>query len=168
MRLVLLMILVVAVSSTACAPVYGIPARSYPRPAPAALAVDVTGRWDNVMMLPPGARVHVLLMDGARVEGPIVSAASGAVKLAVAAGEVEIAADRVARIDRTAGSDGIGRGLSDAAHGAGLVGVLGLLAGRVPPARVFAAGAILGAEGSIHAGVAITPQTIYVSPQLRR
>jgi hypothetical protein len=167
-RLISVMILALAGSSAACVPLYGTPARSYLRAPAAPAAVDVTGRWDNVMMLPRGARVHVLLMDGTRVEGAIVAASSGAVRLALAAGEVEIAPDRVGRVDRTAASDQVGRGLSGAAHGAGLVGVLGLLAGRVPPPRVFAAGAILGAEGGIHAGVAVTPQTIYLSPQLRR
>jgi hypothetical protein len=167
-RLISVMIVALAASSAACAPLYGTSARSYLRTPPAPPAVDVTGRWDNVMMLPPGARVHVLLMDGSRVEGDIVTASSGAVTLAVAAGEVEVSADRVARVDRTAASERVGRGLSGAAHSAGLVGVLGLLAGRVPPPRVFAAGAILGAEGGIHGGIAVTPQTVYVSPQLRR
>jgi hypothetical protein len=120
------------------------------------------------MMLPPRARVDVLLMDGGRAEGDLLAATAGALRLAVAAGEIEIAVEKVARVDRTATSDGVRRGLRGALHGAGGIGVLALLTGRNLPARQYAAGAILGAEAGIHSPTPPGSRTVYVAPQLRR
>lgn len=131
------------------------------------MAREVIGRWDNVMMLPAGSRVHVLLLDGGRAEGDMRSASINALNLTVASGDVEIPSEKVARVDRITGSDRVRRGLSGAAHGAGAVGLIGLLAGRVPPSRVFAAGAILGGDAGVHS-VPAGNETIYVAPQLRR
>jgi hypothetical protein len=168
-----LLVAIVAVGSTACAPIHG----GYGRPglrawssAPAAsLNVDaVTGRWDNIMMLPKSARIHVLRMDGTQAEGEIVSASATALKLMVAAGEVEIPADEVARIDHLSGSARKRQALSGAAHGAGFVGFLGLLAGEAPPPRLFAAGALAGAEAGYHAGAPGGPRAVYLAPQLHK
>ena len=170
-----LAVIVAAGLSTACAPMYG----GYGRPGmrawpqtpthgPSMNVAAVTGRWDNVMMLPKHARIHVLRMDGSQAEGEIVSATTTTLKLSVAAGEVEIPADDVARIDRVSESAKKRRTLSGAAHGAGLVGFLGLLAGHAPPARLFAAGALAGAEAGYHAGAPGGPHTIYLAAQLRR
>jgi hypothetical protein len=169
MRNAALMLLAVAGLSVGCAPIYGDPTRSYVRAVTTPLSpTDVVGRWDNVMMLPERERVHVLFMDGGRAEGEIVSASAIALKLAVAAGEIEIAVENVARVDRTATSDGVRRGLRAALHGAGGIGVLGLLTGHSPPARQYAAGAILGAEAGIHSQIPSGSRTVYVAPQLRR
>jgi hypothetical protein len=168
-----MLVAIVAVGSTACAPIHG----GYGRPglrawssAPEASmnGAAVAGRWDNVMMLPKNARIHVLRMDGAQAAGEIVSASATALKLIVAAGEVEIPADDVARIDHLLGSARKSQALSGAAHGAGLVGFLGLLAGQAPPARLFAAGALAGAEAGYHAGAPGGPRTVYLAPQLRQ
>lgn len=170
-----LVVIAVAGLSTACAPMYGryggpgLRGWSHTSmPGPSMNAAAVTGRWDNVMMLPRHARIHVLRMDGSQAEGAIVSATAATLKLSVAAGEVEIPADDVARIDRVSASAKKRQALSGAAHGAGLVGFLGLLAGQAPPARLFAAGALAGAEAGYHAGVPGGPHTVYLAPQLRR
>ena len=161
--------------STACAPMYGSygaprvrPWSSSARQGPSLNLATVAGRWDNVMMLPTGARIHVLQMDGARAEGDIVSATSNALRIIVAAGEIEIAADNVARIDRVAESERKRQTLSGAAHGVGVVGLLGLLVGKAPPARIFAAGAIAGADAGYHSAMPGGAQTIYLAPQVRR
>lgn len=174
MRAVITVIAVAALSA-ACAPIHGsgpLPrARGWsaaPVAGPSFNLAAVTGRWDNVMMLPVGARVMVLQMDGTRAEGDVVAAAAGSVTLAVASGRVEIPADAVARVDRLGASDRLRRGLSGAAHGAGAVGVLGLLVGRMPPARMFAAGTIVGADAAAHTPGGSGPQIIYLARDLQR
>lgn len=164
-----LMLLLVAGMSVGCAPLYGGAGRPYVRAIPSPVSSpDVVGRWDNVMMLPPRARVQVLLLDGGRAEGDVLLASANALKLAVAAGEIEIAVENVARVDRAATSDGVRRGLRGALHGVGGIGVLALLTGHKPPVRQYAAGAILGAEAGFHSPTPSGSQTVYVAPQLRR
>jgi hypothetical protein len=50
----------------------------------------------------------------------------------------------------------------------GVVGLLGLLVGKAPPARIFAAGAIAGADAGYHSAMPGGAQTIYLAPQVRR
>jgi hypothetical protein len=109
------------------------------------------GRWDNVMMLPVGAIVQVLLVDGSRRAGTIVSATVDRLRIHDAGGDVELPSRDVMRVDRPAGPMGnaVQNGARGAAFGAGVVGVLGLISGRVPPARLFLAGGIIGAEQNI-------------------
>ena len=166
-----------AAFSSACAPLYGSAfgprARGWAAaPAPAAIGPSlnlaaVTGRWDNVMMLPKEARIRVLQMDGVQAEGEVVSVAATALKLRTAGGEFEIAAEQVARIDRVGSSRVIRSALSGAAHGAGAVGLLGLIVGDMPPARLFAAGAIAGGEAGLNARPG-GDQTVYISPRVRQ
>jgi hypothetical protein len=137
-------------------------------PEPAMNIAAVTGRWDNVMLLPRHTRIHVLRMDGVQAEGEVVSATAAALKLLVTAGEIEISVDDIARVDRVQASGRKHGVLSGAAHGIGLVGLLGLVAGQAPPARLFAAGALAGADAGYHAGVPRGPHTVYLAPQLRR
>jgi hypothetical protein len=55
-------------------------------------------------------------------------------------------------------------GARGAAFGTGVVGVLGLIAGHVPPPRLFAAGAIIGAQQNIEiAGLERVVSTIYLA-----
>ena len=170
-----LIVAVVATLSSACAPLHEPGLMSHPRgwssastTGPSVNLASITGGWDNVMMLPAGARVLVLHMDGTQAEGDLVAASAASVTLAVASGRVEIVADAVARVDRLGDSGRLRRGISGAAHGAGAVGLVGLLAGTAPPARLFAAGAIAGAEAGSHAPIGSGPQTVYVARQLRR
>jgi hypothetical protein len=130
---------------------------------PAALPI---GRWDNVMMLATGTSVRVLLMDGGIATGRMVAADASKLRVRVASGEVDLASERIMRVDRleTSGSV-VSDGAKGAAFGAGFVGVLGLMAGRVPPARVFAAGGISGAYHNAELGAAARgPATIYLAP----
>ena len=148
--------------SAACVPAYGpgamrmMPSFPYGPPVygpamPVAPQSVPIGRWDNVMMLPGGAALDVLTTDGGRTAGTFISATYTILRVQVPdAREVQIAASDVVRIDRWfGGPQGAPSATRDAAKGAavgaGAVGVLGLLAGRLPPARVFAAGAIVGA-----------------------
>jgi hypothetical protein len=162
--------------TTACSPV-GYPVGSafnsyshrrigptYEVPAPLPV-----GRWDNVMMLPVGAIVQVLLIDGSRPAGTIVSAAVDRVRIHTASGDVELPSRDVMRIDRPVGPmrSGVQDGARGAALGAGVVGVLGLIAGRVPPPRLFLAGGIIGGyqnveQNRLSGGASI----IYLAPSV--
>ena len=90
MRRALVIALIAAGSSSGCAPMYAGMGRPYARTAPSPPSYEVIGRWDNVMMLPAGARVHVLLMDGGRAEGYIRAASVTTLKLSFAAGDIYI------------------------------------------------------------------------------
>jgi hypothetical protein len=138
---------------------YGPAARYQPAPLP-------IGRWDNVMMLGTGTSLQVLMMDGGIATGRMVAADSASLRLRVASGEVELASEEVMRIDRVdAAGSAVRDGAKGAAFGAGFVGVLGLMTGHVPPARVFAAGGIAGAYHNAQLGaVARGASTIYLAP----
>lgn len=140
----------------------------YPRPVGPQfnLASLPVGRWDNVMMSAVGTPLMVLMMNGTTASGPIVSATSDTLRLRVASGEVDLAAADVMRVDRLSGGakNAVKNGARGAAFGAGVVGVLGLIAGHVPPPRLFAAGAIVGAEQNIElAGLERGATTIYLA-----
>jgi len=114
------------------------------------------GRWDNVMMTAVGTPLFVLMMNGSTASGDVVSASVDTLRLHVASGEVELAASEVMRVDRMSGvrRNAVKDGARGAAFGAGVVGVMALIAGQAPPARVFAAGAIVGAEQNLEATAA--------------
>jgi hypothetical protein len=127
------------------------------------------GRWDNVMMMPVGAVVQVLLIDGSRPAGSVVSAAVDRVRIHTAAGDVDLPSRDVMRVDRQVAPvrSAVQDGARGAAFGAGVVGVLGLIAGRVPPPRLFLAGGIIGAYQDVelnrHSGGA---SIIYLWPSV--
>ncbi len=130
------------------------------------LATFAVGRWDNVMMSAVGTPLMVLMTNGTTASGTVVSATSDALRLRVASGEVDLAAAEVMRVDRLPGGPRgmVKDGARGAAFGAGVLGVLGLVIGHVPPARLFAAGAIVGAHQNIQlAGLAPGPSTIYLA-----
>jgi hypothetical protein len=155
MRKFLFMVTLVGLSTACVYPAQSLsrpyPGQSVMYPRPVGPQVDVAslpiGRWDNVMMSGVGTPVMVLTMDSKTASGEIVSATSDTLRLRVASGEVEIAAADVMRVDRLAGGprEVVKDGARGAAFGAGVVGVLGLITGHVPPPRLFAAGAIVGA-----------------------
>jgi hypothetical protein len=125
------------------------------------------GRWDNVMMLPAGVVVQVLLMDGSSAAGPVVSASADRLQIRVASGSLELPSTDVMRVDRPAGavSHAVKDGARGAAFGAGVVGVLGLIAGHAPPPRLFLAGGIIGAQQNIQLnGGAARSMIIYLAP----
>ena len=177
----LLIVIPFAMGLTACVPIYGAsaPRAGYPvypyrgpygpaaGVAPAALPI---GRWDNVMMQPHGAWLDVLTADGHRNSGTFVTASNEFVRLKVEGSEIDIAVDSVVRVDRLFGgpesSQTIGRdAMRGAAVGAGAVAVLGLVAGRTPPPRLFAAGAIGAAYENAQAGRELRSSTIvYLAP----
>jgi hypothetical protein len=137
------------------------------RPDPAATAV--VGRWDNVMMLAAGTPVQVLMMDGRKASGGVASADGETLRLLTASGEITVAADDVMRVDRGVATVdytvAAGRG---ALVGAGVVGVMGLIAGHMPPPRLFGAGAIIGAASGVQSVADVAgPTTIYLSPRVR-
>jgi hypothetical protein len=174
MRKFLLIVPLLAVAGGCVYPTQSLSARypgqrpMYPRPIGPQL--DMTslpiGRWDNVMMSGVGTPLMVLMMNGKTASGEVVSATSDMVRLRVASGEVEIAAPDVMRIDRLVGRtrDAVKDTARGAAFGAGVVGVLGLVAGHVPPARLFGAGAIVGGYQNYElAGLARGATTIYLA-----
>ena len=162
-----------AALTTACVPMSGVPSMhaippAYPYRGPAAYGPSVAaapaalpvGRWDNVMMLPEGAAIEVLTADGRRTSGKFASATNREVRVQSASGELDIPAESVVRIDRwLGGPEGIQSVARDAARGAaggaGAIGVMGLLVGRMPPARIFAAGAVVGGYDNAEAGRAV-------------
>jgi len=140
----------------------------YPRtPGPQFnLASLPVGRWDNVMMTAVGTPLLVLLMNGTTATGDVVAATSDSLRLRVASGEVELAAADVMRVDRLLGGarNVVKDGARGAAFGAGVVGVMGLIAGHMPPPRLFAAGGIIGAQQNIElGGLARGSSTIYLA-----
>lgn len=142
----------------------------YPmQPRPYGPQVNITyspvGRWDNVMLTAAGTPLFVLMMNGDIANGEILSATHDNLRLHVAAGEVDLAASDVMRVDRvTNNRDLVKDGARGAAYGAGVVAVLGLIAGHVPPPRLFAAGGIIGgAQGVQDSLAARVATTIYLA-----
>nr|MDP9323165.1 hypothetical protein [Acidobacteriota bacterium] len=156
MKKLLLIVPLIGLTAGCAYPVQSLPGAyagqrpMYPRaPGPQFnLASLPIGRWDNVMMTAVGTPLLVLMMNGTTATGEVVAATNDTLRLRVASGEVTFAAADVMRVDRLSGGarSGIKDGARGAAFGAGVVGVLALIAGQAPPARVFAAGAIIGAE----------------------
>jgi hypothetical protein len=150
------------------------PAGGYPgrrpvhhQPMPIQSAVLPIGRWDNVMMLALESTVQVLMADGAVATGAVIGASTASLRIRVASGDIDVAAANVMRVDRlkSPGAGAVRDGVEGAAWGAGVVGVAGLILGRMPPPRLFAAGAIIGANHSIQYGrLGADAVTVYVSP----
>ena len=102
------------------------------------------------MMTAVGTPLFVLMMNGNMASGDMVSASDVNLRLQVASGTVDLSASDIMRVDRvTKNGDVVKDGGRGAAFGAGVVAVLGLMVGHVPPAHLFAAGAIIGAEQNI-------------------
>ena len=103
------------------------------------------------MMLPVGAIVQVLLIDGSRPAGTIVSAAVDRLRIHTAGGDVDLPSRDVMRIDRPVAParSAVQNSVRGAAFGAGVVGVLGLISGRVPPRPVVLARGIIGGQQSV-------------------
>ena len=173
-----LIIIPLAFSAAGCVPVYGSyagpvgypppPYRAPYTPAPSANAAPV-GRWSNVMLLPPGADSAVVTDEGQLTLGTFMTATNAFVRLASKVGEVEIPANAVTRIDWTRGGRNTTArdALAGGALGAGAVGLMGLAGGRMPPGRLFAAGAIFAAYESAQFGRQLNAQstvTIYIAP----
>jgi hypothetical protein len=146
---------------------YGPPYPMQPRPYGPQVNVRYSpvGRWDNVMMTAVGTRLFVLMMNGSMASGDIVSASDVNLRLQVASGAVDLSAADVMRVDKvTTNRDAVQDGARGAAFGAGVVAVLGLIVGHVPPPNLFAAGAIIGAEQNVEASLAARgAQTIYLA-----
>jgi hypothetical protein len=147
----------------------GYPARpaTYPQPMRLQAGSLPIGRWDNVMMLAPGSTVQVLMADGAVATGAVVGASISSLRVRVASGDVDLPATDVMRVDRlkAPGAGPVRDGVEGAASGAGIVGVAGLLVGRMPPPRLFAAGAVIGANQGVQFGrMGFDSVTIYLSP----
>ena len=140
---------------------------AYPQPMRFQVGRLPIGRWDNVMMLAPGSTVQVLMADGAMATGAVTGASIGSLRVRVASGDVDLPAADVIRVDRlkAPGAGPVRNGVEGAAWGAGIVGLAGLIVGRMPPPRLFAAGAVIGANQSIQFGrMGPEAMTIYLSP----
>jgi hypothetical protein len=163
-----------ALVTTACSPAgypLGTPFNSFGSrrvgPAYALETALPVGRWDNVMMLPAGVLVQVLLMDGSLAAGPIVSATVDRVRVHTASGDVELPSKDVMRVDRQVGpvKGAVRDGARGAAFGAGVVGVMGLIGGRMPPARLFLAGGIVGGQQNVELNrLAAGASIVYLAP----
>jgi hypothetical protein len=139
----------------------------YVQPAPFQAGTLPIGRWDNVMMLALGSTVQALTADGAVATGQVLGASSGSLRIRVASGDVDLPATGVMRVDllEAPGAGPVRDAAAGAALGATAVGVPGLIVGRMPPARLFAAGGIIGAGHGIEFGRRGSgPVTIYLSP----
>jgi hypothetical protein len=135
----------------------------HPRPYGPQVSFGVlpVGRWDNVMMTAVGTPLFVLMMNGNTASGDVVSVTDETLRLHVASGDVDLAAAKVMRVDRVSTRrDVVKDGARGAAYGAAVVGVLGLIVGHVPPARIFAAGGIIGANQNVQDSLAAQHATI--------
>lgn len=171
MRLAHGLVALVAVGTSACAypGMYG-PRMAPPHQrtimAPQGPASPV-GRWNNVMMLDPGVPLRVLRMDGTRADGRFHSASPAVLRVSAGDTALEIAQTDVARVDRLThfGDDARAETARGAAVGLGTVGVLGLITGRMPPPRHWAAGAIAGGYAAGQSQMLVAgPGTIYLAP----
>jgi len=167
----LLVVLPWALLATACVPAsypwqrasLGYPRGPYGAGVRVVASDSPVGRWDNVMLLPAGTPLQVLRTDGRTAIGRMDGADSATLRLQATSGPIAIASADVMRIDRVA--PGVARNVGKgAAVGAGAVGVLGLIAGRVPPARLFAAGAIVGGYHNAELAAMAGPTTVYLAP----
>ncbi|MBA3886040.1 MAG: hypothetical protein H0X67_09955 [Acidobacteria bacterium] len=166
-------VVLVAVGVSACAypGMYGprmAPPHQRAMMAPQAPASPV-GRWDNVMMLEPGVPLRVLRMDGTRADGRFRSASPTVLRVSAVDTALEIAHADVARVDRLThfGEDARAETARGAAVGLGTVGVLGLITGRMPPARHWGAGAIVGGYAAGQSQMMVAgPGTIYLAPAI--
>ena len=141
---------------------------TYAQPVPIQGGSLPIGRWDNVMMLAPGSTVQVLMASGAVATAEVISASTSDLRIRTVSGDLDLPVTDVMRVDRVKapGNGGAVRdGVEGAAWGAGIVGVAGLLVGHMPPPRLFAAGAVIGASSGVHLGrMSAGPATIYLSP----
>ena len=173
----LLSIIPLALGAASCVPMYGAdappsgyapaPYRAPYQPTPIANPGPM-GRWTNVMMLTRGAEIAVVTDDGRLTLGNFLAATNGFVRMVARAGEIEIPAASVVRVDVMHGgrSTFARDALAGGALGAGFVGLLGLAGGQMPPARLFAAGAILAGYESAEWGRQVNARssvTIYVA-----
>jgi hypothetical protein len=173
----LLSIIPLAISAASCVPIYGAyaPPAGYAPAAPRApyqpMPIVNPGpmdRWTNVMLLTRGAEIAVVTDEGQLTTGNFLAATSTFVRMVARAGEIEIPAASVVRVDlMRGGRSTVARdAAAGGAFGAGVVGLLGLAGGQMPPARLFAAGAILGAYESAAWGRQVNSRssvTIYVA-----
>jgi hypothetical protein len=121
------------------------------------------------MMLAPGSTVQVLTADGAVTTGAVAGASISSLRVRAASGDVDLPATDVMRVDRlkAPGAGPVSDGVKGAAWGAGIVAVTGLILGRVPPPRLLAAGAAIGANQSVQYGrMGFDSETIYLSPAM--
>ena len=173
----LLSIIPLAIGAASCVPMYGAygppsgytpaPYRAPYQPTPTANPGPL-GRWTNVMMLSRGAEIAVVTDQGRLTTGNFLAATDAFVRVVTRAGEVEIPAGSVVRVDlMRGGRSTIARdALTGGALGAGFVGLLGLAGGQMPPARLFAASAILGGYETAEFGRQVNARssvTIYVA-----
>lgn len=164
MRRARIALLVAVVLTSGCVgSMYGVHPPRYAAARPATPSPPV-GRWDNVMILSAGTPVQVLTMEAGLSEGRMVAATGSVLRLGTPAGELSIAASDVVRVDRLPDNDSVRQALRGAATGTGAAGVLGLLFGRMPPARLFAAAAITGAYTGVQMHLATSGSaTIYLA-----
>ncbi len=144
-----------------------VPRPTYAQPVPFQGGSLPIGRWDNVMMLAPGSTVQVLLASGAVATAEVISASTSDLRIRTVSGDLDLPITDVMRVDRVKapGNGAVRHGVEGAAWGAGIVGVAGLIAGHMPPPRLFAAGAVIGASYGVQIGrMGAGPATIYLSP----
>jgi hypothetical protein len=173
MKRVVLLLLLAATAGCAypalssSGPYYGPPYPMQPRPYGPQVNIRYSpvGRWDNVMMTAVGTHLFVLMTNGNMATGDMISASDVDLRLQVASGAVDLSASDVMRVDRiTTNRDVVKDGARGAAFGTGVVAVLGLIVAHVPPANLFAAGAIIGAAQNVEASLAARgAQTIYLA-----
>ena len=172
MRLVPIVLVSAAIQASGCTyPLaaggpFGPPPRYRAMASPVALSPP-SGRWDTVMMLEHGTPVRVLRMDGSRADGQYLSASPTILRLEAEGSVLEIPQLDVVRLDRLphVGPAARTEAARGAMVGAGAVGVVGLITGRLPHARHWAAGAILGGYGAAQVQIhAAGPGTIYLAP----
>lgn len=168
---------VFAVTSSACAPVYGGGGLTGPRLRPCAQASvhrHLASRWDAVRALRPGSPIRVSIEGGAVLIGRLEHVGLDEIRVRAKATPVGVSVLDILRVDVLDNSAGAyaKRILIGAAGGAVLLGanamfLAAVLGGKwyLPPARTWVVGAVAGAVyGPTELALSRGWRTIYMSP----
>ncbi len=170
-------VVVLALSMSACAPMYLGP-RSMAGPRGIAVAPpSPVGRWDAVMILEPGSIVGLMTADGSTHTGRFVRAGADWIRIIEQGAEADVERLEVVRVDllrRPAGAVFPKRVLGGALSGALVLAGMEMFVGsafkgslHTPSVRTLAGGAAAGAAAGVVDGLMQQQQrTIYVSPRI--
>ena len=176
----LMIVLVASVGAGACAPMIGRPmfgAPMYGQPPVVAQPYQppALGRWDQVMSLKPNFVIEVLAADGTTQAGRFIRADVQSLRFQANANEVNLRREDVIRVDLLAvphaGATDAQEIATGAAKGAltmagAMAAIPFLISGKVwvPPARFWAAGAVVGGiDAAQRNRYERQPRTIYVA-----
>lgn len=172
----LALVLLASMSAAGCAPLLVGP-QTYGRPRAAMVQpLPPVGRWDLVMSLQPSWLIAVIEANGTTHTGRFLAADGDGLSVVVRGSEISVPRVEVMRVDlvqtlpagaRTGKRIAAGAAAGSLAMVAALQIVPLAFAGKLwmPPAKVWVAGAALGAgDAALRDAAERYPRTIYVAP----